>query len=343
MDALKLFGFIAASAVVGASAMFAAPPVGAQEVTMRLHTFVPPVSRSFKNVTWWAQQVEKKSGGRIKIKLFPSRQLGGKPAELYDQARRGFVDLIYSLPGYSPGRFPRSEVIELPFIGGKSPSVMSPAIMSMYDPWLKDDYKDTHPILIFSAGSMGLFSHKPLSSISDLKGLKVRVSGRILGEAFKVIGATPVGIPGIKMAEAFQRHVIDTVLTAWTISLPTKIVRMASHFALPGLSNPVLMVVMNKKSYNGLSADLRKVIDSTAGMGLAKEFGTRWAKDDLPGLGVAKKSGKPFRAFSADEKKRWKSATRSVTAGWIADMKKKGIDGDGLIKAAQAAIAKYDK
>jgi TRAP-type C4-dicarboxylate transport system substrate-binding protein len=313
-------------------------------VTMRLHTFVPPMSASFKNVTWWAQQVEKKSGGRIKIKLFPSRQLGGKPSELYDQARRGFVDLVYSLPGYSPGRFPRSEVIELPFVGGKSPKIVSPAIMSMYDPWLKDDYKDTHPILIFSAGSMGLFSHKPVTGISDLKGLKVRVSGRILGAAFNAIGATPVGIPGAAaMAQAFQRNVIDTILTAWTISLPTKIVRMANHFAVPGLSNPVLMVVMNKKSYSGLSADLRKVIDSTAGMGLAKEFGARWAKDDLPALGVAKKSGKPFTTFSADDQKRWKSATRSVTAGWIADMKKKGIDGEGLIKAARAAIAKFDK
>ncbi|MDP6430438.1 MAG: TRAP transporter substrate-binding protein [Rhodospirillales bacterium] len=343
MNTLKLFGFVAATAVVGASALFTAPQASAQEVKMRLHTFVPPVSRSFKNVTWWAKQVEKKSGGRIKITLFPSRQLGGKPSDLYDQARRGFVDMIYSLPGYSPGRFPRSEVFELPFIGGKSPKIMSPAMMSVYDPWLKGDYKDTHPILIFAAGDMALFSHKPLNKLEDLKGLKVRVSGRLLGRAFKSIGATPVGIPGIKMAEAFQRHVIDAVFTAWTISLPTKIVRMASHFALPGLSNPVLMIVMNKKSYDGLPGDLKKVVDSTSGMKLAKEFGARWEKDDLPGIGVAKKSGKPYRVFTADERKRWASAASSVTAGWVADMKKKGIDGDGLIKAARAAMAKYDK
>ncbi len=342
MDTLKVFGFVAATAVVGASALFTAPRASAQEVTMRLHTFVPAVSRSFKNVTWWAKQVEKKSGNRIKIKLFPSRQLGGKPSELYDQARRGFVDIIYSLPGYSPGRFPRSEVFELPFIGGKSPKIMSPAMMSIYDPWLKGDYKGTHPVLIFSAGDMALFSHKPLSKLSDLQGLKVRVSGRLLGGAFKAIGATPVGIPGIKMAEAFQRNVIDTVLTAWTISLPTKIVRMADHFALPGLSNPVLMLIMNKKSYARLPGDLKKVVDSTTGMPLAEEFGARWEKDDLPGLGVAKKSGKPFRAFTADEQQRWAAAARSVTTGWIADVKTKGIDGEGLIKATRAAIAKYD-
>jgi TRAP-type C4-dicarboxylate transport system substrate-binding protein len=333
----------AVSAAVAAASVVTTPKVSAQEVTMRLHTFVPSVSRSFKNVTWWAQQVEKNSGGRIKIKLFPSRQLGGKPSDLYDQARRGFVDFIYSLPGYSPGRFPRSEVFELPFIGGKSPRIMSPAMTSIYDPWLKGDYKDTHPILIFSAGDMALFSHKPINRIADLKGLKVRVSGRLLGQAFKAIGATPVGIPGIKMAEAFQRNVIDTVLTAWTISLPTKIVRMADHFALPGLSNPVLMLVMNKKSYDGLPGDLKKAVDSAGGMSLAREFGARWEKDDLPGMAVAKKSGKPFRAFTADEQKLWASAARSVTSGWVADMKKKGIDGEGLIKAARAAIAKYDK
>ena len=133
MEKFKVFGFVAATAVVGASALITTPRASAQEVTMRLHTFVPAVSRSFKNVTWWAKQVEKKSGGRIKIKLFPSRQLGGKPSELYDQARRGFVDMIYSLPGYSPGRFPRSEVIELPFVSGKSPRIISPAIQSIYD------------------------------------------------------------------------------------------------------------------------------------------------------------------------------------------------------------------
>ncbi|MDP6173131.1 MAG: TRAP transporter substrate-binding protein [Rhodospirillales bacterium] len=338
--------FIGGVAIIGALAAIGIggpKPALSQEVSLRFHTFVPPPSRSFKNMVWWAKQVEKKSAGRIKIKLFPSRQLGGKPNELYDQARKGFVDFIYSLPGYSPGRFPRSEVFELPFIGGKSPRIMSPAMMSVYDPWLKGDYKGTHPILIFSAGDMGLFSHKPLGKLSDLKGQKVRVSGRLLGEAFKSIGATPVGIPGIKMAEAFQRNVIDSVLTAWTISLPTKIVRMASHFALPGLSNPVLMLIMNKKKYDGLPADLKRAVDAAGGMGLAKEFGARWEKDDLPGLGVAKKSGKPFRAFTADERKRWASAASSVTSGWVSDMKKKGIDGKGLIKAARAAIAKFEK
>ncbi len=340
----KLICGVAAIGALASVALIGGPrPALAQEVSLRLHTFVPPPSRSFKNLTWWAKKVEKDSGNKIQIKLFPSRQLGGKPSELYDQARKGFVDFIYSLPGYTPGRFPRSEVIELPFIGGKSSKIVSPAISSIYDKWLKDDYKDTHPILIFASGPYGLFSHKPIKKISDLKGQKIRVSGRVVGGAIKAIGATPVGIPGIKMAEAFQRHVIDTVFTAWTIALPTKIIRMSSHFAIPGMTSGVLMVVMNKKSYGRLSGPMKKVLDANSRKNLAGEFGARWEKDDLRPMAAARKSGKPFHTYSAAQQKRWASAAASVTSGWISDMNKKGIDGAGLVKAARAAIAKYSK
>lgn len=339
----KKISLLTAAVTVAAGTMLAPPPAGAEEVLLRLHTFVPSVARSFKNLEWWAQKVEKESGNRIKIKLFPSRQLGGKPSELYDQARKGFVDIIYSLPGYTPGRFPRLEVVELPFISGYSPKVMAPAIWSLYDKWFSKDFVDTHPIVLHAPGPFALFSHKPINGLDDLKGLKIRVSGRTLGEAFKVVGATPVGIPGIKMAEAFQRNVIDAVYTAWTISLPTKIVRMADHYALPGLSSGVLMVVMNKKSYDKLPADLKKVIDANSGMALAKEYGRRWHNDDMPAIKAAKKSGKPIYTFSAEDKRRWAEASKIVTKRWIANMKKKGIDGVALIADMKAAIARFSK
>lgn len=340
--AFLIFG---AASMAGAAALTlaATPPARAQEVSMRLHTFVPAVARSFKNLEWWAEKVRADSGDRIRIKLFPSRQLGGKPSELYDQARKGFVDIIYSLPGYTPGRFPRLEVVELPFVSGHSPRVVAPAIWSLYDKWFSKDFPDTHPIVLHAPGPFALFSHKPIAKLDDLRGLKVRVSGRTLGQAFKAIGATPVGIPGIKMAEAFQRNVIDAVYTAWTISLPTKIVRVASHYALPGLSSGVLMVVMNRKSYEKLPADLKKVIDNNSGMALAREFGERWHNDDMPAIAVAKKSGKPMYAFSANEKQRWERASRGVIEGWIADMKKKEIEGEALLADMRAAIAAFSK
>ena len=339
----KSLSVLTATAIIAAGSTLNVSKTSAQEISLKLHTFIPPVARSFKNLKWWAEKVTKESGNRIQIKLFPSRQLGGKPSELYDQARKGFVDIIYSLAGFTPGRFPRLEVVELPFISGHTPKVVAPAIWSLYDKWFSKDFPDTHPIVLHAPGPFALFSHKPITKLEDLKGLKIRVSGRKLGEAFKSIGATPVGIPGIKMAEAFQRNVIDAVYTAWTISLPTKILRVANHYALPGFSSGVLMVIMNKKSYNRMPSDLKKIIDTNSGMALAKEFGQRWHNDDLPAIKIAKKSGKPMYIFSADDKQRWANASKNVVTGWITEMEKKGIDGKALLADMKKAITRFNK
>ena len=116
---------------------------------------------------------------------------------------------------------------------------------------------------------------------------------------------------------------------------------MAKHYALPGFSSGVLMVIMNKKSYNRLPTDLKKIIDTNSGMTLAKEFGQRWHNDDLPAISIAKKSGKPMYIFSSHDKQRWANASKLVVSGWIADMKKKGIDGKALLADMKAAIKQF--
>ncbi len=126
-------GAIAAGFAAWLSAGTAQP--AAAQVSLRLHTHVPPVSSSFKNLKWWAGEVEKASGGKIKITAFGSNQLGGKAADIYDQVSQGVVDIGWTLPGYLPGRFPNIEVFELPFIGG-APSYVAPAVMEFYQEYL---------------------------------------------------------------------------------------------------------------------------------------------------------------------------------------------------------------
>jgi|TARA_B100002003_G_scaffold249764_1_gene286997 TRAP-type C4-dicarboxylate transport system substrate-binding protein len=339
---IKLTSFIALAAALSLN-----PSNGqiaqAKETMLRLHTFVPPVSSSFKAVKRWAQKVEKDSNGSVKIKLFPSRQLGGKPSELYDQARKGFVDLAWTLPGYTTGRFPRSEVFEMPFVAGVSALAGSQAIMEVYDKWLADDYKDTHPIVVHAAGPMALFSHKPIRTLDDMKGKKIRSSSRAVGQIFKVLGATPVGIPGIKMAEAYQRNVVDSVYTAWSIALPTKIVKMSKFHTYVYMNQPVLLLAMNKKSYGGLSADQKRAFDANSGKTQARVFGADWVKADIPGQKVAKKLGNELTTLSEADRTKWKKMSQPVIDNWVKEVTAKGIDGKGLIAAARAAVAKYAK
>jgi TRAP-type C4-dicarboxylate transport system substrate-binding protein len=312
-----------------------------KETVLRLHTFVPPVSSSFKAVKRWAEKVEKDTNGSVKIKLFPSRQLGGKPSELYDQARKGFVDLSWTLPGYTTGRFPRTEVFELPFVAGVSALAGSQAVMEIYDKWLADDFKDTHPIVLHAAGPFAFHSHKPIRNLSDMKGMKIRSSSRAVGEIFKVVGATPVGIPGLKMAETYQRNGVDWVYTAWSIALPTKIVKMSKFHTEAYMNQPVLMLIMNKKSYEGLSSDQKRAFDANSGMAQARIFGADWVKADVPGKKLSKKLGNETSVLSTTDRATWKKMSQSVINGWVKNVSSKGIDGKGLVSAARAAVAKY--
>ena len=100
---------------------------GAEPITLRLHTFNSPQSIAVRLFLQpWAEEIEERTAGRVEVQVFPAMQLGGRPSDLYGQARDGVVDIVWTLPGYSPGRFPLTEAFELPFVrgrGGDQPGV----------------------------------------------------------------------------------------------------------------------------------------------------------------------------------------------------------------------------
>ena len=109
-----------AGGAVAAPALLREGYAQAPQVTLKMHHFLPPVSNGHaKFLAPWARKVEADSQGRIKIDIFPSMQLGGTPPQLYDQARDGVADLVWTLPGSTPGRFPGIEVVELPFVAAR--------------------------------------------------------------------------------------------------------------------------------------------------------------------------------------------------------------------------------
>ena len=124
-----------------ASAAFAQVALAA-DLTLRFHQMLPPQATiPAKAIVPWGQKIEKESGGRIKVQNFPTMQLGGKPPELFDQAKDGVVDIIWTVLGYTPGRFPKSEVFELPFTSG-SAEVSSRAFQAYVEKNAMDEFKD---------------------------------------------------------------------------------------------------------------------------------------------------------------------------------------------------------
>ena len=167
------------SLIRGAAAAALGTPVlsgfAQQSVTLKFHTFMAPQSNVWLTMHKpWMEKVEKDSGGRIKFEGYPAMQLGGTPVQLYDQARDGVVDIVWTLPGNTAGRFPRPEVFELPFMMNNAEAT-SKAFWEYITTQATDEYKDTHVIALHVHGP-GMFhsASKQIKSVADLKGLKVR-------------------------------------------------------------------------------------------------------------------------------------------------------------------------
>ncbi len=340
--------FLQASAAGAASIFcpFVLRSAKAQAVTLRLQQQLPaaaPVPRNF--LTPWAKKIEDESKGRIKIELYHSMQLGGTPPQVYEQAKDGVIDITWTLPGYTPNRFPKSEVFELPFIGGDG-AQNSGAAWEFYEKHLKDEYKDVKVLAINTNGPFLIHAKgQGVRKLEDMKGLKLRGPSRVVNRMIEALGATPVGMPVPTVPDALSKGVIDGALVPWEITTPLKIAELVNtHTRFSGnrsLCVALFITVMNKARYESLPPDLKKVIDDNSGLATSKWVGKVQNDGDIPGLAAATKRGNDIVTLDPAETARWRQAAQPVIEGWIAEMKGKGFDGEALVADARALIAKY--
>jgi len=320
----------------------------AQEVTLRLHQFLPPQGTvPAKALTPWAKKIEEESKGRIKIQLFPSMQLGGSPAQLYDQARDGVVDIVWTLPGYTPGRFPKSEVFELPFIAGLSAEKTSRALWDYVQKNAMDEYRDVHVLALHTHGP-GLFHTKqPVAGLESLRGMKIRGGTRVVNNMLGKLGATPVGMPVPAVTEALSKGVLDGTTIPWEVAPALKVQELVkNHTTFAGdraLYVTTFVVAMNKASYNKLPADLKKIIDNNSGAEFSALIARTQDDGDVIGRDLALKAGNKITTLEPAEVQRWRRTASAVESDWIKDMQSKGVDGARLVSEAKALIARYEK
>ena len=207
--------FLAAAGASIAAPAIARPAFAQAQVTLKLHHFLPPVSNGHaKMLAPWAKMLETDSGGRIKIDIFPSMQLGGTPPQLYDQARDGVVDIVWTLPGSTAGRFPSTEVFELPFVGGAPGIVNARASQEYADANLAKETSDIKLLELLVARSRAdPRATRPVQTMEDLQGLKLRSPTRLAGEAPKALGAT--AIPHADPAGAREPRPAASSTAAW--------------------------------------------------------------------------------------------------------------------------------
>jgi TRAP-type C4-dicarboxylate transport system substrate-binding protein len=330
--------------LAGAASLAVAPRAFAQTATLRFHQMLPPQATiPAKAIKPWAEKVEKESGGRIKVQLFPSMQLGGKPPELFDQAKDGVVDLIWTVLGYTPGRFPKSEVFELPFTCGLAEPA-SRAFQQYVEANAMDEFKDVKLIGVHVHGPGLIHSLQPVTKLEDMKGLKIRGGSRIINIMLEQLGATPVGMPVPQVGEALSKGVISATTIPWEVVPALKVEQIAKNTTGftgdKGLYTQTFAVAMNKAKYDALAPDLKKIIDANSGLAAASMFGAAMDAGDKEGLAIAQKAGNKIITLDAAETQRWQRSANGVRAVWFKEVEGKGIDGPKLAAAAEALLAK---
>lgn len=335
------------TALLGAATSFALASAGyAQEVTLRLHQFLPPPAPvPAKILKPWAERVEQASDGRIKIEHFDAMSLGGRPPELMDQARDGVVDMSMTVVGYTPGRFPRTEVFELPFMM-TNPVATAKAYWEMVETdFQSNEYKDVKVLGAWVHGPGVIHTQDGVSSLEDMKGLTLRGPTRIINDMLSELGAEPVGMPLPAIPEAISKGVVKGTVIPWEVTTAIRLSELVdNHTEFTGdeaLYTAAIVLVMNRAKYDALPEDLRAIIDAESGAKLSA-FATQVMWDeDAPAREIAVNAGNTITQLDADEVARWKEAAQPVIDRWVADMDSKGIDGAALIEEAKALIKKH--
>lgn len=332
-------GALAAPVVFGAGRARAA-------VTLKLHHFLPPVANAHvRFLAPWAKKVETESNGEIKIDIFPSMQLGGAPPQLYDQARDGVADLVWTLPGYTTGRFPKIETIELPFVAHKLAVPNSLAIQEFAEKNLADEFKEVRPICFWAHDAGVIHSTRQVKALEDLKGIKLRFPTRLSGEALKLLGVNAIGMPVPQVPESLAQKVIDGCVVPWEVVPAIKAQELCKfHAELPGTPtfySATFVLVMNPAKYNGLSADAKKVIDANSGAVAARMAGKAWDDAAVVVRDMVQKRGNTITVVAEDEAKKWQQITKPVIDNWIKDSAAKGFDGAKLLADLQGLIKKH--
>jgi TRAP-type C4-dicarboxylate transport system substrate-binding protein len=332
-------------ASVAAPAVMRVAWADAPQFSLKLHHAFSSVSSAHdKFLAPWARQIEAQSGGRIRIDLFPSMQLGGAPADLFDQARDGVVDIAWAQPSNTPGRFPRIEAFELPFVPSSRALVSSKAVEDYARADLTDEFREVHPIC-FSCSDRGvLHTNRPVHTVEEIRDLRLHVQTKFAVEAVHWLGAIAVPMPSAQLPLAISQHVVDGGIDPWNI-VPTfklnDLLKSHTEFSDSSLSTTTFVLAMNKATYDKLPRDLKTVIDNNSGQPAASIAGAMWDVQAAAVVDMVGARGDPITTLLPEAVARWRKATEPVVEAWLKDMKEHKVDGGKLLANARALQAKY--
>lgn len=319
----------------------------ADEFTFTIHHFLSPRAiTQTKLLEPWAERVTQQSGGRLRFEIFPSMTLGGRPASLYQQVRDGTADLVWTLPGYTPGVFPRLEVFELAGVHGGSAYATTMAIQDLL-PDVAPDLKDVKPILVHvHAGNALHLVDRKVQSPADVASLKIRSPSRTGVWMIESWNAEPVGMPVPDLPQALSKRTIDGALIPFEVAIPLKVADLTSvSVELQGkrrFGTSTFLFAMNKARYDALPPELKQVIDDNSGRAIAGGIADAWDAIEPVGKDLARDRGNQVYELSPEASTAFDDLHQGLADRWVNEVDELGIDGKTLLAKAKSAIARHE-
>ncbi len=300
--------------------------------------FFPPTHVQCIAATNWAQEIQKRTGGRVQIAIFPAGSLT-KADQCYEGVTKGISDIGMSCFAYTRGRFPLLEGLDLPvgYPDGKTATRIADAMIRKYRP---AELSDVKVLYVHAHGPGILASKKPVRALGDFKGLKVRATG-LSSKIVESLGGTPVAMSQPETYEALAKGVVDATLCpietlkGWKQGEAIDYVVGSTAIGY----TTAMFVVMNKDKWAKLPPDVQKVFEQVSQEWVGKH-GEAWDQADQAGREFVTQLKRQFIELPAAEQQQWNSAVKPMLDAFVASAKAKNLPGDALLADIQAEIAK---
>lgn len=327
------------------SLLFIAPPgVLAQEpLKLRFSHFLPAQVFTHAEVfVPWVEEVKKRSNGRLEITIFPAGQLC-KPPLQYECARDGLADISFGVPGFTPGRFPMTAVMELPYMH-RTAATGSQMLTDLWPEYLSKEYNDVSVLMMNMqpAGHVHT-SSKPVPNMAALKGLKLRAPTAVTGDLIELMGAAKVGVQIQETYEAVSQKTIDGFILNYAGLPGFRLQEVARNHTEVAMYSVAFAMFANKKRMDSLPPDLRQIlIDTTSpSSGYWKRVGAIWDAAEARARQLLVNQKDEIIVLSAEERARWREVAKPLDAKWAEALDKRNLPGRKLLDAARGLSAKY--
>ncbi len=328
----KALAVVLAMVAMGFSAMMPGPaPAQQAPVTLKKADYTPLSNSRAAVSKWWADEVEKRTGGKVKIQYFPAETLL-KAADIFEGTRSGVADIGIWVQAYNPAVSPISALFTLP---GISPT-FRPAIRAVNELVYTGDFSlfrdelrklGVEPLYSWGVADQELISTKPVASLASLKGLKVRVIGREWPKLVSAHGGTPVAMPWPEVYEALSRGTLDANVGFVTANRDSKLYEVAKHHTRVRLGAPAgPLAIMNKAAWDRLPAEAQKTMREV-GREFTERLADAYDREVQEAMKEMEAKGVRFYDWSAEDRAKLQASMESVWDGWAKEMEAKGIPG----------------